>query len=452
MAEKKYDLALIDTKNDQPVKHQKWYKERLQTKYIKNLKPGEKITTSNTKDWIFLKDGLDDFRDGLPPDSNGCDFIKIGKGDFPIISSDFLSCNSGGLKKPGTKKRLSRFQTYLSKNTPQQYQRRAFVEEVEQGLLKHPLALYPHLEESVAPEIFEDIVDLLDPQFNINEIQDDDIEGLGKLDEHLEDGSFPEADQSVRPKPDDLGFKDGDTLATKNLYRWVPRKESKKDGKKTKESEIPWSNTIAEEEHMKRVTQEFCEWVQDLGGETNNIEESTITSLFASGYETKPALSVPIHVVELTNVPQELRVSAVVPPPAPTSKTHLANFEAPKKKISSDYEPSWVKFRYGAWYLHPKTWKKMGYTEPLEDPKQLKEYELSEAKKRSNELNHELAGMHASKAFSEFIPRKNTRKPEFLVEVSEIQKKAAEEEQRRLELEQQSKQKKRMSLKEVVEA
>ncbi len=36
-------------------------------------------------------------------------------------------------------------------------------------------------------------------------------------------------------------------------------------------------------------------------------------SLFASGYETKPALSVPIHVVELTNVPPELRMSASVP-------------------------------------------------------------------------------------------------------------------------------------------
>jgi hypothetical protein len=53
--------------------------------------------------------------------------------------------------------------------------------------------------------------------------------------------------------------------------------------------------------------------VASLGGESNNIEESTITSLFASGYETKPALSVPIHVVELTNVPPELRMSATVP-------------------------------------------------------------------------------------------------------------------------------------------
>ena len=62
------------------------------------------------------------------------------------------------------------------------------------------------------------------------------------------------------------------------------------------------------------MTKEFCEWVASLGGESNNIEESTITSLFASGYETKPALSVPIHVVELTNVPPELRMSAAVPP------------------------------------------------------------------------------------------------------------------------------------------
>lgn len=31
------------------------------------------------------------------------------------------------------------------------------------------------------------------------------------------------------------------------------------------------------------VTQDFCKWVAGLGGESNNIEESTIYSLFASG-------------------------------------------------------------------------------------------------------------------------------------------------------------------------
>lgn len=49
-----------------------------------------------------------------------------------------------------------------------------------------------------------------------------------------------------------------------------------------------------------------------------------------SRYETKPALSVPIHVVELTNVPPELRMSAAVPEEEVARKTTPA--EKPKAK------------------------------------------------------------------------------------------------------------------------
>ena len=83
---------------------------------------------------------------------------------------------------------------------------------------------------------------------------------------------------------------------------------------------MPAGLSFSQEEHIKNVTKEFCDWVAGLGGDSNNIEESTITSLFASGYETKPALSVPIHVVELTNVPPELRMSATVPQQQQQSK------------------------------------------------------------------------------------------------------------------------------------
>jgi len=64
------------------------------------------------------------------------------------------------------------------------------------------------------------------------------------------------------------------------------------------------------------ITKAFCEWVASIGGDTNNIEEQTILSLFASGYETKPALSVPIHIVELNNIPPELRAFTTGPQPA----------------------------------------------------------------------------------------------------------------------------------------
>jgi hypothetical protein len=66
------------------------------------------------------------------------------------------------------------------------------------------------------------------------------------------------------------------------------------------------------DDHIKKVTEDYCDWVKSLGGE-HNIDPTTITSLFASGYETKPPLSVPIHVVELTNIPNELRPTAYAP-------------------------------------------------------------------------------------------------------------------------------------------
>lgn len=76
------------------------------------------------------------------------------------------------------------------------------------------------------------------------------------------------------------------------------------------------------------MTKDFCDWVaESLGGDQNKFEESTIMSLFASGYETKPALSVPIHVVELTNVPQELRQQATV-----SNQQTNKNIPPPEKK------------------------------------------------------------------------------------------------------------------------
>lgn len=56
------------------------------------------------------------------------------------------------------------------------------------------------------------------------------------------------------------------------------------------------------------------------------------------------------------------------------------------QQYSGQYEPSWVKFKYGAWYLDPKTWQKRDADEPLMDPKELKDKEMSEAKKMSKGL------------------------------------------------------------------
>lgn len=43
------------------------------------------------------------------------------------------------------------------------------------------------------------------------------------------------------------------------------------------------------------------------GGDKHSIEEDTLTSLFDTGYETHPMISVPIQMVEINNVPPELK-------------------------------------------------------------------------------------------------------------------------------------------------
>lgn len=44
---------------------------------MKSLKHNDISGRITGKNWIFIKDGLDDFRDGLPPAVEGSDFVKV---------------------------------------------------------------------------------------------------------------------------------------------------------------------------------------------------------------------------------------------------------------------------------------------------------------------------------------------------------------------------------------
>ncbi|XP_064609752.1 protein FAM47E-like [Liolophura sinensis] len=436
MAEQKYSLSTIPTVTNKKIQEQPWYRERLRTKYIKSLKPTDTCKSLSGKTWTFLKDGLDDFRDGLPPPLDSGFLIERSKGISPNITGS--NGNLTSVKQQAARGRYTKEQMCYSRCTPLQQQRRDHIDEIEYGLSQHPLALYPHLEECIPPDLFEEVVEILDPEMNLDSedasIDEDDDEDEVTLDRDSKIGGEKTASRERMTSE-----VDSSEQPVRNPYRWLPRVEEKKDKKKSSDKR---SSSPSQEEHIKSVTKEFCDWVSSLGGESNNIEESTITSLFASGYETKPALSVPIHVVELTNVPPELRMSSAVPVQQPNKNLPT---KADKKKEwvhSGSYEPSWVKFRYGAWYLPPKTWEKRDFTDPLRDPKELKDQESSDAKEKSHKLNVDLSQMHGSKAFMDFMDKKGTRKPEFLDEIRTIQRKAMEEDRRRLQVEQAAKMKK----------
>jgi len=443
MAEAKYDLLLVPTNLDRKIYEQPWYKERLHTKYIKAQGPNDTSKFLCSRDWTFLKDGLDDFRDGLPPPVEGGIILKNSKGLSPIIQNS--SSDLSSVKAPAVRGRFSKNQICYSRVSPLQQQRRSHIEEIEYGLKQHPLALYPHLEECMPPDVFEDVVDILDPEMNIASDEEDSYDDEDDFDATPRT-SQQRGESSELPKIDTLQQEipsEGIETKPKNPYRWLPRKEDrdKKDQKKAAERR---SSSPSQDEHIKSVTKDFCEWVESLGGDSNNIEETTISSLFASGYETKPHLSIPIHMVELSNVPPELRSTAHLPQGATLvlgSDKHIPDKETEKKNWSSGYEPSWVKIKYGAWYLDPQSWKKRDFDEPLRDPQELKNMEMSDAKKKSNNLDTELATMHGAKAFMDFIDdkkssdNKKTRKPEFLDRVGEIQEETARLELARQEAE-----------------
>lgn len=63
-----------------------------------------------------------------------------------------------------------------------------------------------------------------------------------------------------------------------------------------------------------------------------------------------------------------------------SSKYLSVSFKEPQS-----YTPSWIKVKYGAWYLDPKTWNSRMLNEPLTDPKDVEE-KISETKKKSKDM------------------------------------------------------------------
>ena len=53
------------------------YKERFQERRIKSLDPNCTMRFIDSKNWMFIKSGLDDFRNGVPPPATDDIFIKV---------------------------------------------------------------------------------------------------------------------------------------------------------------------------------------------------------------------------------------------------------------------------------------------------------------------------------------------------------------------------------------
>ena len=57
------------------------------------------------------------------------------------------------MKQPAVRRRFNKDEICYARVTPLQAQRREHIDEIEYGLTQHPLALYPHLEECLPPDV-----------------------------------------------------------------------------------------------------------------------------------------------------------------------------------------------------------------------------------------------------------------------------------------------------------
>nr|XP_033816410.1 protein FAM47E [Geotrypetes seraphini] len=391
-----------------PRKRFPWYRKRLLPKYLKGLNNKLYLSDAlNGRRWQFLHHGLDDFRDGYPLLSDRT-CVDRARGPIPLLKNvPETSCTV----RKSTRKRFTEYQSCFSKLLPLQQARKDYIDAIEYSLSQHPLALYPHLEESVPSELFVKVVDILDHELYLNsEIVDGSTEG------QEQNWCRPQISKCL-PKEKQVYMTAKNTstrtvleeLKPKNPYTWLSKKKAKaKDDKHIRHTASP-----VIDENVKKVTKEFCDWVASLGGENYNIDEETLMSLFACGYETKPALSVPIHVVELNNVPAQLR--KIVGTPLPQLPMTLSSKTDLWLSKDSYYSPRWEKTRFGAWYLHPQTWKKLKADEPLQDPNAGAYGVTVELLNKLKEKDEEIVRLHSTKAFKAFIDRKGYRRPEFLM-------------------------------------
>ncbi|KAL8206638.1 UNVERIFIED_CONTAM: hypothetical protein K2H54_016649 [Gekko kuhli] len=354
----------------------------------------------NSRRWRFLQRSPDDFRAGLPPLSRSL-LSQPTKGPVPIL----LRTRPEALRE--TQLRSKRValepQSRTSRLSQTQQARKETVAQTEYCLSRHPLALYPHLAESIPLELFREVVGILDPEMLPEEEEADteqecfalpasqpQLEGKGK--------------RKTKPKKSQKG---------KDPYTWFSKREVAAREREARLNYVP-----PLDDNVKGAIKEFCRWFDSLGGEKYNIDEAAIISLFDEHYETRLPTLVPIHVVELNNLPAELRKYVGTPPPQDPPGERPAPPGSQSKEL---YRPKRERIRYGAWYLDPKTWKKQKASEPLEDP-QLENASVKNAWKILAEKDAEIMQqLHGTHAFKEFLERKGYRIPEFLQQMLAVQ-------------------------------
>ncbi|XP_055420593.1 protein FAM47E-like [Bubalus kerabau] len=361
-----------------------WYKDKLPSKcFAKHKKALRKFPTYlDSRQWVFVKEGLDDLRKGCPPCK---DLITRGpnEGFLPVIAHRVPQ------HAPPKKKLPAEAEVFSTLSSAQQAWK-TFVKEIEAHLTRHPLALYPKLEEDLPANLLLKVLEVLDPDRKLEDLW---AYCLGPKRKN----KSPKKLHKKRPAMVQLEpVKEASVSHPANLY-YEDKKSSLKDSLTDPSSNVP-----------KRI-RKFCKWVSTLGDLC--IDKQFIMDLCEVGCDCPPthdkACMKKISQAS-SKVSFGIRIGKMEPK---IFSMKVPNWERKLQKPHNPYKPDWVKIRYGAWYLQPKLWKKLINDEPLIDPKTLLGGGIFGRKFLEQDILEDLYG---TIAFKDFILSKGYRMPDIL--------------------------------------
>ncbi|CAH8521779.1 unnamed protein product [Schistosoma turkestanicum] len=208
----------------------------------------------------------------------------------------------------------------------------------------------------------------------------------------------------------------GGLITDHQLHSSVNSNKQKAEGEDSIEPEM-----FIEYPSIKKETLEFCEFIKNLDGSSiDNPEPTTLASLFAGTHEAQPPVSTPINVVELINLPYELRDRIEEPPKLLCDKNFLTDSKSLPRTIKSDaarrQEKNFERLHYGAWYIPPKQWKviKDDAVKKMKNEHEFSNVNIKSYKELATNLNEKMKETHGYESFMEFIQSNNKRIPKFM--------------------------------------
>ncbi|XP_059534705.1 protein FAM47A-like [Myotis daubentonii] len=401
--------------------------------------------------WVFVKEGLDDFRTGCP---SAEDVITRGPREefLPMIAHRILCPLPKKIhRQPPTGADL------CSQLLRAQRARKAFVENIEASLTQHSLASSPNLEEALPPDLLLKVLEVLDPD---RELEDTwaYCEGTKErkktpthlCEEHPEETNLeppqavnlepPQAVNLEPPQAVNLEPPQAVNLEPPQAVNMEPPKEvhlksawklnlePPKEGnlepedqthmETAKESLQSYLFSLFPEEDTnaacttdipkdpvlqkaRKTVREFCRWIDDNYGDIG-IDEEDLMKQFEIDLEV-PLTHNTVKIKKISQLPLNIRPC--------TQLDHIqqrkfslqeGNWERKLRKPEEPYKPKREKIRYGAWYLETKSWQKLVNDQPWPDPKAVPDKEYwTYGRHLEPDIIDELYGPFAFKYFIE---------------------------------------------------